>query len=410
MSTARSARPIVFLFLMLPFGIGTGFVTVTLPYMLVQAGTSLGATASIAALAVLPNTCRFLLGPITDLSLSARRWFLLGLSLAALALVLLALAPVRPEAVGVITALAILEQIAANVCSVPVPALMAHTVRDAEKGRAAGWYQAGNLGGNGLGGGAGLWLAGHGGAPVAGLALAAASLACATAIFFAPDVRPAAGARVGARLRELGLDFRDLVRSGYAILAVALVLSPIGVGAVSNLWSALAPDWHAGGNLVALTTGVLSGIASAVGCIGGGWLADRAGRWWAYFGSGVVMALAALLLTVLPYVPATYGGGVLGYMAIGGICNATFSALVLLVIGRGAAATKYALLSSFGNVPVAYMTALDGWVHDRWGANAMFIAEATLALLCVALALPVLAWLNARGAAARPQKEPALAR
>ncbi len=40
-----------------------------------------------------------------------------------------------------------------------------------------------------------------------------------------------------------------------------------------------------------------------------------------------------------------------------------FLVLPLFAIGRGAASTKYAALSSLGNVPVVYMTALDGWVQ-----------------------------------------------
>jgi nitrate/nitrite transporter NarK len=69
---------------------------------------------------------------------------------------------------------------------------------------------------------------------------------------------------------------------------------------------------------------------------------------------------------------------------------AAFSAVILLAIGRGAASTKYATLSSLGNLPVVYMTALDGWVHDRLGTARMLHIEALVAIVCVVLALPVL--------------------
>jgi hypothetical protein len=59
--------------------------------------------------------------------------------------------------------------------------------------------------------------------------------------------------------------------------------------------------------------------------------------------------------------------GVLAYALASGMAYAAFSAIVLLAIGRGAAATKYATLSSLGNLPVVYMTAANGWVHDRFG-------------------------------------------
>jgi MFS transporter, PAT family, beta-lactamase induction signal transducer AmpG len=52
--------------------------------------------------------------------------------------------------------------------------------------------------------------------------------------------------------------------------------------------------------------------------------------------------------------------------------------MVLFVIGRGGAATKYAMLASLGNLPVFYMTALSGWAHDRYGTAAMLAIEARL--------------------------------
>jgi len=46
-----------------------------------------------------------------------------------------------------------------------------------------------------------------------------------------------------------------------------------------------------------------------------------------------------------------------------------FFLVLLSAIGRGAASTKYAALSSLGNVPVVYMTGVDGWAHDRFGTG-----------------------------------------
>jgi MFS family permease len=63
---------------------------------------------------------------------------------------------------------------------------------------------------------------------------------------------------------------------------------------MNNVFSAVASDWHAGPQLVALVTGVFSGIVSALGCLLGGWSADRLGRWWAYFGSGIALAVVAI--------------------------------------------------------------------------------------------------------------------
>ena len=297
-------------------------------------------------------------------------------------------------------AVVFISQVAATLIVLPVGGLMAHTVADDAKGRAAGWYQAGNLGGNGIGGGAGVWLASHFSKEVAGGALAVAMLACAVAIYFASDVRIVATEGVRARMRLLWQDIYSMVRAAIPLFTIILVCSPIGAGAMNNLWSAVAPDWQAGPDRVALVTGILNGVVSAIGCLMGGWIADRVGRWWSYFGSGVAIALVAVVMAVAPRTPGVFTVNVLVYALFCGMAYAAFSAVVLFAIGRGAASTKYATLSSLGNIPVVYMTALNGWVHDRFGTAWMLHSEALLGIGCVLVALVVLGRINAARARA----------
>lgn len=167
-------------------------------------------------------------------------------------------------------------------------------------------------------------------------------------------------------------------------------------GAATNLFSAVADEWRASPDLVALTTGALSGLCGLVGAVIGGWVADRFGRFWGYFGFSVLLAMVTTGMAIAPHSPTAYGTGVLAYNLALGMMNAAWSAVVLFAIGRGAASTKYALLSSLGNLPVSYMTAIDGWAHDKWGANGMLNTESVLGVLSVVLALPVLWWVTAR--------------
>jgi len=81
---------------------------------------------------------------------------------------------------------------------------------------------------------------------------------------------------------------------------------------------------------------------------------------------------------------------VLVYAFAQGLAYATFSAIVLVAIGRGAASTKYAALSSLGNLPVVYMTALDGWVHDKYGTSWMLHFDALSGIVCIIVAMFVL--------------------
>ncbi len=401
MRDERSSNPVTYFFLLLPYGISNGFVSITLPFALVRAGFSVAAAASVVALGLSANLWRFAGAPVVDLTLSLRRWYWLGMGACVATLLGLGLMPLRPEAAILLTVVAFVSQIGANLVVIPVGGFIAHTVREDEKGRAAGWYQAGNLGGTGIGGGAGVWMASHFSFLAAGGTLAGAMLIAGLALRFVPDVRPVRGESIGRRMRLMGRDLFVLLRTPIGLLTIALVTSPIGSGAMNNLWSAVALDWHTGANTVALVTGVLNGIIAAVGCVVGGWLADRVGRWWAYFGSGIFLAVVAAGMAIAARTSAAFATGVLFYAFVGGVAYAAFSALVLFAIGRGAASTKYALLSSFGNLPVIYVTALDGWAHDRYGSAGMLLFEALAGIVSVLLAAIAVWRLWQRGAIAR---------
>jgi hypothetical protein len=72
------------------------------------------------------------------------------------------------------------------------------------------------------------------------------------------------------------------------------------------------------------------------------------------------------------------------------MADAALSALILSVIGRSAAATKYTVLAALGNVGELYMTVTSGWIHDRWSMEMMLIAESVVGLGCIVIAALVL--------------------
>jgi hypothetical protein len=102
------------------------------------------------------------------------------------------------------------------------------------------------------------------------------------------------------------------------------------------------------------------------------------------------MATVGFVMAAAPRTPGVYIAGVLVYGFSLGLANAAFSAVALQAIGRGAASAKYAILSSLGNVPVVWMTAFDGWVHDRAGVAAMLNGEALVAVVCIVLGMVAL--------------------
>ena len=95
-------------------------------------------------------------------------------------------------------------------------------------------------------------------------------------------------------------------------------------------------------------------------------------------------------MALFPYQPMVYIIGVLVYAFGTGLVYAAFSAVVLFAIGKKAAATKYSMLSSLGNVPVVFMTVINGWVHDKYNSKYMLLAEAAIGILFIIICAIVL--------------------
>jgi MFS transporter, PAT family, beta-lactamase induction signal transducer AmpG len=395
-SETFSTRPVYIFFLNFPNGISQGFVMVALPYLLVQNGFSVAAAAAVVAIGISSNLWRFVWAPIVDISLSLRKWYWIAVAACTSSLVLFCNAPLKPEGRVYLSVILFLSQVAATFLSLPVTAIIAKSIPHNKKGAASGWLQAGNLGGQGIGGGAGLWLATHYSIPIAGFVLAALSLSFALVILLVKDVKHDKQETIGHEMLAMGKDIVALIKVPVALFTIVMIALPIGSGAASNLWSAIAVEWRTSTDTVALVTGVLSGVISAVGCIVGGFVVDRWNVWTAYFSSGAVCAVVTLAMAVLPFNPVSFVVCVLAYTFALGLINSSFSAIILFAIGRRHAATKYALLASLGNLPVVYMTAFDGWSHDRYNSQVMLVAEALLGFLFIVICLFVVRRMRAR--------------
>lgn len=298
--------------------------------------------------------------------------------------------PLETDAIGILTIIVFVSQIAATLIVSPVGGFMAKTIPEEKKGRAGGWYQAGGLGGMGLGGGAGIWLSTHFSYQAAIVVLSVVIVFCSSALHFVPQVYAEKDKLLRERFKMITDDIRGLFHSPVAFFTMAIIITPIGIGAAYYLWSSVAIDWKVDANTVALITGIFSGVISFIACALGGWLADKLGRWWTFLGAGTLMALVTLIMSVSAYIPTTYIIGVLFYAFTYGLANAGFSAIVLHAIGKGLASTKYALLSSLGNIPYAYMTYLDGRMHDAYNIKTMLLGETFLGILFVVISLFIL--------------------
>ncbi len=390
--TAHRVHPWVFMLLTLPFGASAGYVTVTLAWQLQHAGVAVAPIAAIVALMLLPNAWKFLWAPITDATLDPKTWYVIAGVVNALGVAVLGMIPATQGGLRALSVAVALGSFAATFLGFAISSLMAHCTPDEEKGRAAGWNQAGNLGGSGIGGGLGLWLLQRVPHPaVASSVVGALCLACCLGLIGLPRPERTHGHEgLGRGLLDVVRDLWHMVREHAGMLALILCLLPIGSGAASGLWSAVAGEWKASADTVALVTGVLSGLISAAGCVVGGWICDRMDRKGAYVAFGILQAACAVGMATFPRTEAMFVVWTSLYAFIMGLTYAGFAAFALEAIGHGAAATKFSIFASLSNMPIYYMTNVDGWAHDRWNSAGMLSTEA---LLCLtgALAFGVLA-------------------
>jgi MFS transporter, PAT family, beta-lactamase induction signal transducer AmpG len=181
------SHAVVYLFLFLPWGMLTGYLGVTLGYLLAQAGASAEQIAGLIALSFIPQTWKFLWAPLVDTTLCQRKWYVIAVLVTSVGIFGLGALPAIPTFLPLLTVIMLAAYVAGTFLCMSVESLMAYAVPDAEKGRASGWLQAGNLGGGGLGGGAGLWLAQHlPSAWMAGAVLGVACVLCSFALHFVP--------------------------------------------------------------------------------------------------------------------------------------------------------------------------------------------------------------------------------
>jgi PAT family beta-lactamase induction signal transducer AmpG len=377
----------------LPMGLSSGFVTVSLAYLLAHHGVGVPAIAAMVALSGLPTTWRFIAGPVIDASFTPQAWYL-GLNLlCAAALAAFAIIPLTPAAMPAIMAPALAGAVCANAAAAAATAAMAMTTPQSQRGAVAGWQQCGSLGGVGLGGGLSLWLAEHaGGQSTAALGMAALCLTCVWPILrlrVPPRLaNTQVAARLGATLRALWI----LAKSRSGVLAILVVTLPAGLGSAILLLSTVAGDWGASADMVALMLGALSGIANLPGCLVGGYMSDLFPRRTVYVCVALACALGEAAMAWAPHTPVMFCVFVILNAVLLGASYAAVSAIVYGELTQAGAATIGGVLGSLSNVPVVAVIALLGLVQPKHGSSGMLLTEATLGVVSM-VAYVLLAWL-----------------
>ncbi len=378
--TRAVPHPFVWLVLYFPLGLANGFPAVALGYLGIRAGLDVSSVAAIVGMTFIGGGWKFLWAPVGDYTLSRKRWYLISIAAISAGLLAMTAIPLTRETAPVLSALTLFTIVAATFSAFATEGLMAHNTTPATRGRAAGWFQAGNQFGQTAGGGLALWLIVHSPAPwVGGLALAGLLAACALALVGLEEPpRALAGASVGAKVGDAWRELLDVLRSRAGRIALVLAILPIGTGAAMFLFGAIAPEFHASADAVSSVLGLGGGIVIVAGCFVGGRLADRVPKPAAYAVSCGLGLAACVVMAASPRTSASFAATTLFYIFTLGMVTASFTGLVLAIIGDTAAATKINLFFAINTLFSLGMLRAAGWAHDAWSTNGMLLTEATV--------------------------------
>ncbi len=387
-------HPFVWMVLYFPLGLATGFPSVALGYLGSRAGLDVSAVAAIVGMTFVGGGWKFLWAPVGDYTLTRKTWYLIAIAGISLGLLAMTAIPLSRATAPLLSALTLATTVAATFSAFATEGLMAHNTTLATRGRAAGWFQAGNQFGQTAGGGIGLWFVVHAPAPwLGGLALAAILCACALPLLRLEEPpRTMADATVFARIGDAWRELSGVLRSRAGRIALILAVLPIGTGAAMFLFSALAREFDASADVVSSVLGLGGGVAIVAGCFVGGRLADRVPKPTAYAVSCGLGLVACVVMAASPRTSASYAATTLFYTFTLGMVTASFTGLVLGIIGETAAATKINLFFAINTLFSLGMLRAAGWAHDFWSTNGMLLLEASTGVV----ALVVFVWLSGK--------------
>jgi MFS transporter, PAT family, beta-lactamase induction signal transducer AmpG len=385
MATANQPRvgaphPWLFAVLYFPYGLTIGFPAIALGFLGRRAGLPTSAIAAVVGMSFLAAGWKFLWAPVGDYTLTRKRWYLLAVVLISAGLIALTVVPLSTRNLPLLSALVLLTSVSGTFLAFATEGLMVHNSSPATRGRAGGWFQSGNQFGQTAGGGVGLWLMSHVQQPwMAGAALALIIACCAIALAWLEEPpRHLHDAPLWARAGDAWRNLRGVLRSRVGRIGLLLAILPIGTGAAAYLFGSLAPEWNAAADTVSLVLGAGGGVAIVAGCFAGGRLADRVSKPNAYAlscGAGLVTCIG---IALSPRTPIAFAATTLLYTFTLGMVAASFTALVLALVGHSAPATKINLFFAINSLFSIGVLRANGWAHDHWGTNGMLYTEALL--------------------------------
>ena len=385
---APHERPWLFSLLIAPAAvISIGLVDGALSYLLRSQGVDPARGASIVALLSLPHAIYFFWGPVTDFFVRRRTWLILGAAAAAIALLLAFRQPrlAAPPAVALLFLGACFGVLVVAACG----GMMGTLRSEINRRRAGSFYQSGSLACGAIAVFALVSLSGRLQLGALGWIVAAMIALPALFAWAAPAQSMVSEHTARQSAVHIWHEFKTTFLRWEAIPYTLLVTFPMCSGAMIGLLPALAADYGVTGQQVAWVNGVGGAFLTAAGSLSASLIPIRIRAPIAYLLVGLVNAATLAVLALGPPRPMVYFAGTALFLFTVGACYALFTGVVLEFLGGSgkSGSTRYSIINSLGNLPVAYMAYLDGRAYAYWGPRAMPAADAILSAAAATLLL-----------------------
>jgi MFS transporter, PAT family, beta-lactamase induction signal transducer AmpG len=416
----RPTPPWLFVFTGTAYGVPGAFTAAAMPYLARRAGIDLDAIGWFVTLMFFPSVVQFLYAPIVDFGPKRKHWLVM-VSLIGAVCLFIAFQMKLPDDKFWFLLFGFFAQLSSGFIGSCNGGLMATGLTDAQRGKAGGWLNVGNLAGAGLSGATAVYMSGHGFSTITVGATMAAMMVLPALVVLTVDEPPrVVSEKVGEAMKALLREVKRVLWTRAGITGLLLCLSPVGTAALANYFSGIAQDyvrhdvagelaklpvhqaeqvldfvsalgrdyfphgfgdWFAGffidasnraldervSSVLAFVGGPVGQGLTAFGALVGGFVCDRTNRRAMYLLSGVLTAVVGVVMAVSPASEATFTMGALTYALVTGFCYSAFTATVLETIGADtkSASTRYSLFTAAGNVAITYV----GFVDSRFEAH-----------------------------------------
>jgi PAT family beta-lactamase induction signal transducer AmpG len=333
--------------------------------------------ASIVGLLTLPHAIYFLWGPVTDFFLQRRAWVMLGAAMGSLALLFAFHQPRLGSTAGV--ALLFLTACLGVLVAAACGGIMGTFRSEVNRRRAASFYQSGSLA---LGGFAVFVVAylQHLSTRALGWILAVMIVLPSLSALAVPPQKSLETGSARESARRIWAEFKATFLQRKAVPYTLLITFPACSGAMIGLLPELARDYGVSATQVAWINGLAGALLTAAGALAAALVPIRMHAPIAYLIAGLVNAGTLAILALGPLRPAVYLTGTILFLFSVGACYALFTGVALEFLGQSgkSGSARYAIINSLGNLPVAYMSWVDGRGYANWGPRAMPGIDAVL--------------------------------